>query len=116
MKQLNFIKGREGEEKAVKFLKNKGYRILERNWHTRFGEIDIICEKDKILVFVEVKTKTSDQFGEPWEMVNAHKIKQIQMTGEAYLQKFPIFNNQFPMKRIDIIGVYPGKIEHWENV
>ncbi len=66
--------GKTGEKEAIRYLKKKGYRILDRNFRTPLGEIDIIAEDKNQLVFVEVKTRTSDTFGEPFESV--HKIKQ----------------------------------------
>ena len=69
--------GDMGEKKAVKFLKKKGYRILETNFKTKFGEIDIIAKKEGCICFVEVKTRSSDNFGEPREAVNFYKQQKI---------------------------------------
>ena len=68
--------GDMGERRAVKFLKKKGYKILETNFKTNFGEIDIIARKGDYICFVEVKTRSSDNFGEPREAVNFHKQKK----------------------------------------
>ena len=68
--QKNFYKkllGRVGEKKACAFLKDNGYKILETNYRTPFGEIDIIVEIDKITVFVEVKTRSNENYGFPCE-------------------------------------------------
>ena len=70
-------------------LKGFGYIVLHRNFRTRFSEIDIICEKDDSLYFVEVKTRTSSAFGEPEEAVTPHKFKKIQLGAQIYLSKFP---------------------------
>ena len=119
MKQDNWVKGLVGQKAAVEFLKKGGYRILATNFRSRFGEIDIVTEKDQVIVFVEVKTKTGDGFGEPWEMVNQHKLKQIRMMGEAYLTKNGLTDRAC---RIDVIGVWLNrdsevtKLEHWDNV
>jgi len=82
--------GEIGEAAAVKYLKRKGYKIVKRNHRTRYGEIDIVCEikgSEPTLVFVEVKTKTGDRFGEPWEMVDKRKVGQIKRIATMYLKK-----------------------------
>ncbi len=86
MKSDNKKTGKLGEDLASSFLEKKGYRIVERNFSTRFGEIDIICYDGKILVFVEVKTKIGHDFGEPEEMVNKGKLSQIKRMGEVYIE------------------------------
>ncbi|OGD83485.1 hypothetical protein A2572_00265 [Candidatus Collierbacteria bacterium RIFOXYD1_FULL_40_9] len=86
MKKDNFLTGRKGEEIAANFLGNKGYLIVERNFRTRFGEIDIVCLDGAILVFVEVKTKIGHVFGEPEEMVSKSKLVQVQRMGEIYIE------------------------------
>lgn len=119
MKQDNKKTGAIGEAAAVQFLRKKGYQILESNFGTRFGEIDLIAEKDGMTVFVEVKTKTGDQYGEPWEMVGARKLHQVKMMAQVYLTKNGL--GEIPC-RIDVVGVWLDrehrvtKIEHWEDV
>ena len=119
MKRDNIKKGTIGEEAAVKHLKKKGYRVVERNYRTRYGEIDIICKEEPALVFVEVKTKTGERFGEPWEMVNKRKLGQIKRMATMYLKNKRLGE---PLCRIDVVGVWLDeserveKLEHWENV
>jgi putative endonuclease len=79
--------GRSGEEAAVHFLKKKNYKILERSYRWHRGEIDIIASDRSTLVFVEVKTRKTDEFGFPEESVTASKQRQIRKIAEAYLQK-----------------------------
>jgi len=86
MKTDNKKTGNRGEDLATEFLGNKGYLILERNFRTRFGEIDIVCLDGEILVFVEVKTKKGHDFGEPEEMVNKSKLAQVQRMGEVFVE------------------------------
>ena len=86
MKTDNKKTGNRGEDLATEFLENKGYLILERNFRTRFGEIDIVCLDGEILVFVEVKTKKGHDFGEPEEMVNKSKLLQVQRMGEVFIE------------------------------
>ena len=57
--------GKEGEKAAVKFLKKQGYRIIEKNYRNKSGEIDIVAEQDQVLVFVEVKSRADGEYGEP---------------------------------------------------
>lgn len=73
--------GRYGEDLAARFLISKGFELLERNFRTRWGEIDLIVKKEDILHFVEVKTRTSLQFGVPTEAINF--FKQQRMLGAA---------------------------------
>ena len=128
MKQDNLKKGQIGERVAVEYLQKKGYRIVEVNYRTRFGEIDIVCEvkgseptgsSEPKIVFVEVKTKTGEDFGEPWEMVDSRKLGQINRIAQMYLIKKRLGER---LCRIDVIGIWlridesVEKIEHWENV
>lgn len=77
--------GLRGESIAARFLQGKGYNILERNYYTRYGELDIICEKDRKLVFVEVKTRKSIKFGFPEEAVTRQKINHLRKAALMYL-------------------------------
>lgn len=94
--------GKKGEDQAVHYLKQKGYRILERNFRAERGEIDIIALDQDTLVFVEVKTKRHDHFGEPETWVNLKKQAQIGKIAQAYLQQRGIVDMDC---RFDVIGV-----------
>jgi putative endonuclease len=76
--------GSKGESIACRELENLGYRIIERNYRTRFGEIDIVADDGGTIVFVEVKTKTSGDFGDPVEEVTPQKQRQIVSMGKFY--------------------------------
>ncbi|MBI2036579.1 YraN family protein [Candidatus Microgenomates bacterium] len=76
--------GKYGEDLAVQFLKKKGYRILERNFHKRYAEIDIVAIDDDTLVFVEVKTRISGEFGEPLEGIGPWKQKALKRAALFY--------------------------------
>ncbi|WP_457641601.1 YraN family protein [Persephonella sp.] len=104
--------GRENEEKAVNFLKNLGYKILHRNFHSKFGEIDIIAEDGKEIVIIEVRSKRYEIFGSPEETVNRSKIKKIIKTTEYYLMKNNLTNRQI---RFDIISIVNNNISHIKN-
>ncbi len=77
--------GKYGEDVASRFLKQRGYCILERNYRRRTGEVDIVCEKDGIVVFVEVKRRSSDFFGHPSQAVDLRKRKHIAKSARKWL-------------------------------
>ncbi len=108
-----------GEDKACEFLKEKGYKIIERNFRKGYGEIDIIAVKDKTLVFVEVKTRTSNAYGTPLEQITYHKLKTLIKTAQFY----KVLNPKLPDEmRIDAVSVTldnlknSSNIEHIENI
>jgi len=80
-------KGKVGEDLSAAYLEKKGWRIAERNWRAGRGEIDIIAwETDNLLVFVEVKTRSSDNFGGPERGITAHKRKKLAHTAALYME------------------------------
>lgn len=79
------ILGNIGEAHAEAYLKKQGYKILERNFKNRIGEIDLIAEKGDVITFVEVKSRSSNKFGMPKEAVNFHKQFKIKKVAESYL-------------------------------
>lgn len=93
--------GRTGEEIATKHLRDHGYTIREANWRFGKDEIDIIAETDNYLVVVEVKTRTSNYFGEPEVFVNQAKQRFLVRAAQAYIEK----NNIEKETRFDIISV-----------
>ncbi len=95
------ITGLKGEDLAVNYLKKKGYRILEKNYRTPLGEIDIIAEKKGTVVFVEVKTRTSDAFGLPEEAVTRQKQERIKKVALLYLKGL----NRVPPVRFDVLSI-----------
>ena len=82
--------GKEGEELAISFLKNKGYNILETNWRFDKAEIDIIAQKNNVLAAVEVKTRSSLDFGLPQEFVKPKKIKLIVKAINEFVEKYDL--------------------------
>ncbi len=95
--------GKLGEDIAVHYLKQNGYVILDRNFECRQGEIDIIALDKKEIVFIEVKTRTSNKYGAPSEAVNKIKQKHMLQTIKYYLY---IRNLSDEFIRIDVIEVY----------
>lgn len=104
--------GNLGENIATHYLKQKGYIILDRNFESRQGEIDIIALDKKEIVFIEVKTRTSNKFGTPSEAVNKIKQKHMLQTIKYYLY---IRNLSEEFIRIDIIEVYIKDNEYKVN-
>lgn len=107
--------GKFGEELAVDFLQKNGYEILETNWTFQKAEIDIIAQKDTTLVVVEVKTRSSIEFGLPQDFV---KPKKIQLLVKA-VNEYVVTNDLDVEVRFDIIAIYKEenkyKIEHIED-
>ncbi len=107
--------GKFGEELAVEFLQKNGYIILETNWTFQKAEIDIIAQKENILAVVEVKTRSSIEFGLPQDFV---KPKKIQLLVKA-VNEYVISNDLDSNIRFDIIAIYKEenkyKIEHLED-
>ncbi|MBS3906618.1 MAG: YraN family protein [Syntrophaceae bacterium] len=79
--------GKKGEEIALRFLKKNGYRILEKNYVCKMGEMDIIAKEKDALVFIEVKTRTSTEFGPPQLAVNSRKQRQLSKVALNYLNE-----------------------------
>lgn len=96
------LTGRWGEELAAEYLRKHGYKITAMGYHTRMGEIDIIAEKRKYLVFVEVKLRKTDKFGTAGEFVNAEKQRKLQLTALAWIQENPTEKQP----RFDVIEIY----------
>ncbi len=88
MEKYKKVIGRLGEDEAVKYLKKKGYIILERNFNVRGGEIDVIAKKDGYIVFVEVKTRSSEDYGGGLEAVNYTKQQRMTKAAQLYLMKY----------------------------
>lgn len=110
----NKKKGRSGEDIAVKMLEEKGFKIIERNFQYRQGEIDIIATKGHIIAFVEVKARYNDLYGYPVEAVTPSKRKKIIQTSEVFLSSKDYLGMQ---ARYDIIEVdySNSRVNHIEN-
>ena len=81
--------GNLGEKFAQRLIKAKGYKILTTNFRSKFGEIDIIAQKNDFLVFIEVKTRWSNKYGKPEEAVTSKKLWKIKKTAEYFLLRNP---------------------------
>lgn len=99
--------GKAAEKAAAKFLKAKGYRILESNYKNKFGEIDIIAQDKGVLCFLEVKGRHSLDFGTPQEAVTQNKQRQISRVAVSYLKSHHLLNQK---ARFDVLSLlYSGK-------
>ena len=91
-----------GEEQAARFLQSKGAKIVERNYKTRFGELDIIAQIDKYIVFVEVKLRKNNHYGYAMEYVDYRKQRKLSVTAEIWLRQ----NRTRLQPRFDVIEIY----------
>lgn len=111
--------GRFGEKLARQFLKRRGYQIITTNYYTRWGEIDLIAQKNERLFFIEVKTRLTNKFGWPEEAVTKTKLDKLIKTAKKYIWDNKLTN---PDAQIDIISVEinrtqkRAKIKHWPNI
>ena len=109
--------GMVGENYAAQYLISREYTIINRNWTCRWGEIDIIAQKDEKLVFVEVKYRTSDKFGKPVQAVTAKKLKSLKNSIWRYLLIYEQFHREC---RLDVVSIYPKKgkyrLKHYKSV
>jgi putative endonuclease len=108
--------GERGENVAAKYLTDLGYKILQRNYRSKVGEIDIVAREGKVLVFVEVKTRVTVE-PRPEDQVNIEKQHQITKAANLYLSRF---GNPQPPARFDVIAiVWPEgrqpQIQHYQN-
>lgn len=105
--------GTSYEIKAEEYLIKKGYKILERNFRNRSGEIDIIAKDGEYFCFVEVKYRTTNDFGSPLEAVDYRKQNQIRKVAMYYLMKNKL--SEWTPCRFDVIGFEGEKMTHIEN-
>ncbi len=95
--------GNQGEKLALQYLKNNHFKILNKNFRNRFGEIDIIAQKDKIIYFIEVKTRSNLSKGNPYEAVNQRKINQIKKIAQYFILKKNFLNYKLKIAVISIV-------------
>ncbi len=109
-------KGNRGEELAVSFLAEKGFEIIERNYRYGKGELDIIARDKEFLVFVEVKSRESLEYGKPEEAITKRKMSQVRKITEAYLAEKDIREENI---RFDVVAILflndEVTINHYEN-
>jgi putative endonuclease len=104
--------GRVGEKKASDYLKKQGFKILKSNYKCPFGEIDIIAEQDGKIIFIEVKTRSSENYGLPCEAVDYKKQEKYFKMATFYLQREKKLDAEC---RFDVIEIKDGQINHILN-
>lgn len=111
--------GQKGESIAADYLEKKGYIILERNFRTPYGEIDLICKQANVIIFVEVKSRTNRSLGPPEISITSRKAGHLRGAAEYFIQQHPELTNDW---RIDAVTILigpdnsPPSIDHFENI
>jgi len=107
--------GKLGEEMALAHFENKGYTIVQKNYYFQKAEIDLIVQKGDVMVCVEVKTRSTNEFGDPQDFVDAKKIKLLVKAMNHYIES----NDLDVEVRFDVIAIihnkYQTKLEHFED-
>jgi putative endonuclease len=110
------VLGKEGERIAEQYLKRKGYKLVERNYRCSAGEVDLIVLDRRVIVFVEVKTRTGHGFGTPLEAVQPRKQRKMMQAAQFFLSQKKLHQRD---ARFDVVGIsWPRRepvIEHVEN-
>ena len=110
------ILGNEGERIAESYLKEKGYRLVERNYRCPVGELDLIALDRRVIVFVEVKTRSDDRFGTPLESVHLRKQKKMIKAALFFLSQRRLHHRE---ARFDVVGISlvdrKPMVEHVKN-
>jgi putative endonuclease len=100
--------GKKGEEVALRFLKKRGYRIIEQNYVCKMGEMDLIAKEKDTLAFIEVKTRTSTAFGPPQLAVNSSKQRQLSKVALYFLKEKKLEDVK---ARFDVVAIILGQNE-----
>ncbi len=106
------IVGRRGEDIAAEYLVKNKYKIIERNFNCRYGEIDLIVWDGNAVIFVEVKARKNDKFGLPRESVNLHKQQTIVQCANYWLYLKKQIGTPV---RFDVVEILDGKVFHWKD-
>lgn len=106
--------GLQGEDIAVSFLKTQGYNVVARNYRQRFGELDIIAKDGETFVFIEVKTRKNDRYGNPFEAVDSRKQIKLSRMAQDYISRNGLEDKP---ARFDVVAILltpgsPPKVEH----
>ncbi len=103
--------GRRGEEIAARFLQSQGCEILERNFRSKYGEIDILARDGAYLIVVEVKSRSGTKMGRPAEAVDYRKQQKIQKTFQYYRMRHQV--SEFSPVRFDVIEIFDARNCNW---
>jgi putative endonuclease len=98
----HLLMGRKGERVACRYLMKRGFDILARRFHARRGELDLVALEGSVLVFIEVKTRASKEFGDPWEFVDWEKQQSLQFAADEFIARYDLGQYAY---RFDVIAV-----------
>jgi len=98
-------RGRDGEDATVRTYERRGYRVVARNWRCALGELDLVVQRGRVLVFCEVKSRTGAAFGGGYEAVTWSKRRKLRQLAEAFLQSYRPLEVQ---ARFDVASVWLG--------
>lgn len=105
--------GKTAEDKTVAFLRKNGFKVIKRNYSCRFGEIDIIAEKGKFIVFVEIKARKENNIVSPAQAVDGDKMQRIMLTANDYMYKtFCELQPRFDIARVTVKEAENGKLTY----
>lgn len=115
--QSNREFGAGGEEAAAAFLSDKQFTVIERNYRFgKYGEIDIIALREHLIIFVEVKNRSSERFGGALYSISTKKKQSLRTTARAFLQSHPEYNDPAYTFRFDLVAVSGGSIDWVEDI
>lgn len=114
------MRGRAGEERAAGYLESRGYRVIDRNWRSSVGEIDIVAVRARDLVVVEVKTRRSERFGHPFEAIDDRKRRRLWRLAVAWAVAHADLARSRRL-RVDAIGIVgddpaTARLEHLQDI
>ena len=108
----NLARGRWGEDLAARHYERRGYTVLDRNWRTRTGELDLVLERDGVIVFSEVKARRSDRHGAPAEAVGAEKQRRIRQLAVEWLRAT---GHPRTLLRFDVVSITGVNVQVYES-
>lgn len=111
--------GRYGEDLAARFLIKQGFKILARNWRTRYGELDLVVRLGQVIHFVEVKTRTSLKTGEPEEAINHFKLRRLQAAAQSFLGVYKLNESFYQFDSVAVVlnlKIKTARIRFTENI
>ena len=118
MRWLNRFFGDRGEREAARYLRRRGYRILARKLRTRFGELDLIARDGGTIVFVEVKTRSTNQAGHPTEAITPAKQRRLTQLALAFLKRHGLLEHRVRFDVVSIVWSSESRsptLEHFPN-
>lgn len=103
MRGTKKLLGARGEDLAVRYLRKKGYKVIERNYHCPWGEIDLVARERDTLVFIEIKSRSSSEFGLPQDAVDRFKQRKLIQVARAYIHEHHV--RESIMARFDVVAI-----------